>query len=213
MSQDDESKCNTAYQYFKCAKPLDFSYRNLVSLEELNGNEEPLPLRLRGAPKKNPKSNRYRTGSFWLNKNNLKNVNGLRNLADRLFEMADYLSWLDLSDNNLTSISDEFLLFPNLSMLYLHKNNIQDCVDSYKLRKLNKLRTLTLHKNPMCVFPCYRSTVISFLPNLRKLDNVVVVRSEREQDRKSLDKNVRVRLTNMYPEDFNCALESTKRLY
>ncbi|XP_016659818.1 leucine-rich repeat-containing protein 51-like isoform X2 [Acyrthosiphon pisum] len=106
MSQDDESKCNTAYQYFKCAKPLDFSYRNLVSLEELNGNEEPLPLRVRGAPKKSLKSNRYKTGSFWLNKNNLKNVNGLRNLADRLFEMADYLSWLDLSDNNLTSISD-----------------------------------------------------------------------------------------------------------
>lgn len=75
-------------------------------VSELNGNEEPLPLRVRGAPKKNLKNNRYRTGSFWLNKNNLKNVNGLRNLADRLFEMADYLSWLDLSDNNLTSISD-----------------------------------------------------------------------------------------------------------
>ncbi|XP_060856691.1 leucine-rich repeat-containing protein 51-like [Metopolophium dirhodum] len=211
MSQDDESKCNTAYQYFKCAKPLDFSYRNLVSLEELNGNEEPLPLRVGGAPKKNLKSNRYKTGSFWLNKNNLKNVNGLRNLADRLFEMADYLSWLDLSDNNLTSISDEFLLFPNLSMLYLHKNNIQDFVDSYKLRKLDKLRTLTLHKNPMCGLPCYRSTVISFLPNLRKLDHVVVVRSEREQDRKSFDKNVRERLTNAYPEDFLCTIESTKR--
>lgn len=107
----------------------------------------------------------------------------------------------------------EYLLFPNLSMLYLHKNNIQDFVDSYKLRKLNKLRTLTLHKNPMCELPCYRSTVISFLPNLRKLDHVVVVRSEREQDRKSLDKNVRERLTNAYPEDFRCTIESTKRPY
>ncbi|CAI6353960.1 unnamed protein product [Macrosiphum euphorbiae] len=96
-------------------------------------------------------------------------------------------------------------------MLYLHKNNIQDYVDSYKLRKLDKLRTLTLHKNPLCGLPCYRSTVISFLPNLRKLDHVVVVRSEREQDRKSLDKNVRERLTNAYPEDFLCTIESTKK--
>ncbi|XP_060848622.1 leucine-rich repeat-containing protein 51-like [Rhopalosiphum padi] len=210
MSQDDDSKCSMSYQYFKCAKPLDFSYRNLVSLEELNGNEKPLPLRVRGAPKKNLKSNRYKTGSFWLNKNYLKNVNGLRNLADRLFEMADYLSWLDLSDNNLTSISDEFLLFPNLSMLYLHRNDIQDFVDTYKLRNLKKLRTLTLHNNPMCEISCYRSTVIHFLPNIRKLDNVVVVRSEREYERKSLDKNVRARLTNAYPEDFRCPLDSTK---
>lgn len=84
-------------------------------VSELNGNEEPLPLRVRGAPKKGLRSNRYKTGSFWLNKNNLKNVNGLRNLADRLFEMADYLSWLDLSDNNLTSISD-------VSMYYIPYN-------------------------------------------------------------------------------------------
>lgn len=75
-------------------------------LIELNGNEKPLPLRVRGEPKKNPLSNRYKTGSFWLNNNNLKNVNGLRNLADRLLEMSDYLSWLDLSGNNLTVISD-----------------------------------------------------------------------------------------------------------
>lgn len=98
-------------------------------------------------------------------------------------------------------------------MLYLHKNNIQDFVDTYKLRKLNKLRTLTLHNNPMCGTPCYRNTVIHFLPNLRKLDNVVVVRSEREQQIKTLDKDVRIRLTNAYPEDFNYTLESTKTRY
>lgn len=73
---------------------------------ELNGNDQPLPLRVRGAPTKNRQNNRYQTGSFWLNNNELKNVNGLRSLADRLFEMADYLSWLDLSGNNLTTISD-----------------------------------------------------------------------------------------------------------
>lgn len=44
MSQDDESKCNTAYQYFKCAKPLDFSYRNLVSLEGIHGSKLLIPI-------------------------------------------------------------------------------------------------------------------------------------------------------------------------
>lgn len=72
----------------------------------MNGNEKPLIQRVHGAPKKNRKSNRYKTGSFWLNNNNLRNVNGLKNLTDRLLEMSDYLSWLDLSDNNLNVISD-----------------------------------------------------------------------------------------------------------
>lgn len=76
----------------------------VFTFSELNGNEKPV-LRTKGAPKKNKRSNRYRTGSFWLNNNNLKSVNGLRNLADRLLEMADYLSWLDLSGNNLTMVS------------------------------------------------------------------------------------------------------------
>lgn len=45
MSQDDEPLCNSAYQYFKCAKPLDFSYRNLVSLEGIRHSQElPIPI-------------------------------------------------------------------------------------------------------------------------------------------------------------------------
>uniref|UniRef100_A0A2S2QMC0 Leucine-rich repeat-containing protein 51 n=1 Tax=Sipha flava TaxID=143950 RepID=A0A2S2QMC0_9HEMI len=105
MSQEHQ-EYDTAYQYFKCAKPLDYSSRGLKSLEELNGNGPPLQLSVRGAPKKCRMSKRYKTGSFWLNKNNLEIVNGLRTLAERLFDKADYLSWLDLSHNNLTTISD-----------------------------------------------------------------------------------------------------------
>jgi hypothetical protein len=55
----------------------------------------------------------------------------------------------------------EFLLFPNISMLYLHANKIEDIVEVFNLR------TLTLNKNPMCV-TCvhYRSIVIYMVPGL-----------------------------------------------
>ncbi|XP_025407348.1 leucine-rich repeat-containing protein 51-like, partial [Sipha flava] len=153
----------------------------------LNGNGPPLQLSVRGAPKKCRMSKRYKTGSFWLNKNNLEIVNGLRTLADRLFDKADYLSWLDLSHNNLTTISDEFLSFPNMSMLYLHANNIEDIVEVIKMRKLSKLRILTLNKNPMCVACAhYRSIVIYMVPGLQKLDNTVVVGSERNSFKPSM---------------------------
>jgi len=76
----------------------------------LNGNEQPLLQSVNGGPKKNRMNNRYRTGSFWLSNNNLKHVNGLRILVDRLLEMPDYLSWLDLSGNHLTKISNVSIL-------------------------------------------------------------------------------------------------------
>lgn len=74
----------------------------------------------------------------------------------------------------------EFEDFPNLSMLYLHRNNIEDFDEVNKLQKLKSLRTLTLNNNPMCIVTNFRNTVIQRLPDLRKLDNVVIVKSERE---------------------------------
>lgn len=87
-------------------------------------------------------------------------------------------------------------------MLYLQRNNIEDFVEVYKLRKLKKLRTLSLNDNPMALVPHYRVTVIHLVPNLRKLDNVVVVQSERESLKQPLVKGVWSRLSNVYPEDF-----------
>lgn len=65
-------------------------------------------------------------------------------------------------------------------MLYLHRNNIEDFDEVFKLQKLDNLRTLTLNNNPMCMHINFRTTVIQQLPGLKKLDNVVVVKSERE---------------------------------
>lgn len=103
----------------------------------------------------------------------------------------------------LSGFFQEFLLFPNLSMLYLHQNEIEDFVEVYKLRELNKLRTLTLNNNPMCTNPKYRSNIVQLLPKIRKLDNVVVLRSERESKSLSICKDIQVRLRKSYPDDFN----------
>lgn len=104
--------------------------------------------------------------------------------------------------------SQEFLYFPNLSMLYLHKNNIEDLVEAYKLRKLTKLKTLTLNRNPMCNNSNYRTAIVHMLPELKKLDNVVVIRSERDLCKMPLSKDTQMRLLVAYPEDFDNGLKT-----
>jgi hypothetical protein len=102
------------------------------------------------------------------------------------------------------TLSQEFLSFPNMSMLYLHANNIEDIVEVIKMRKLSKLRILTLNKNPMCVACAhYRSIVIYMVPGLQKLDNTVVVGSERNSFKPSMiNRNMWARLSTVYPDDF-----------
>lgn len=96
-------------------------------------------------------------------------------------------------------------------MLYLHRNNIEDVVEVYKLRKLPKLKTLTLSNNPLCDVEHYRSTIIHLLPDIRKLDNVVVVRSERDSKKTPLSRVIRVRLSHAYPEEFGGVVPETGR--
>lgn len=91
-------------------------------------------------------------------------------------------------------------MFPNLSMLYLHRNNISDLTEVYKLRKLTKLRALKLNDNPMAMSAGYRGNVVRFLPGLRKLDNVVVLRSERETFGVPLTKELQARMSATYPD-------------
>jgi hypothetical protein len=49
-----------------------------------------------------------------------------------------------------------------------------------KLKRLPKLRKLTLNGNPMAELPTYRKTVTTHLPNLRVLDFAGFTPSERE---------------------------------
>ena len=65
------------------------------------------------------------------------------------WHVQEELSWLDASFNNLTSIEDIIVQYPNLTVLYLHANKIESIAQVKKLAKLTKLTKLTLHGNPL----------------------------------------------------------------
>lgn len=66
-------------------------------------------------------------------------------------------------------------------MIYLHANAIADIGQVDKLRGLSKLRSLTLHGNPLEETPNYRFYVIAHLPSLRSLDFSPVTPVERDR--------------------------------
>lgn len=91
------------------------------------------------------------------------------------------LSWLDLSFNEITEIGEEFVQFSNLKIIYLHGNKMSNINNILKLRKLTKLRTLTLHGNPIELLSNYRSYIVILLPKLLNLDFSPIIMQERKK--------------------------------
>jgi len=124
---------------------------------------------------------RYITGTLWLSNNLLNSMEGLQRLADRVLDDPAYLSWLDLSFNEINEIGEDIEKFTNLKILYLHGNKIANIADTLKLRKLQNLRSLTLHGNPIEDVPCYRSYIVHLLPQLLVLDFSPVIAAEKKK--------------------------------
>ncbi|GAB6025262.1 hypothetical protein CHUAL_010682 [Chamberlinius hualienensis] len=80
---------------------------------------------------------------------------------------------LSLSVNSITTLAD-FAHCPNLQELYVRKNKVSDLSEILYLRDLPKLRHFWLEDNPCATGDRYRLTVLKYLPNLKKLDNIVV---------------------------------------
>jgi len=83
---------------------------------------------------------------------------------------------LSLSVNCIITLAD-IQNCKNLQELYIRKNKIPDLNEVCWLRDLTKLKNLWLEENPCCnaqQSDLYRATVIRNLPQLQKLDNVVV---------------------------------------
>ena len=64
-------------------------------------------------------------------------------------------------------------------MIYLHGNNIYTISNVDKLSSLRKLKSLTLHGNPVEVSPGYRCYVLSTIPQLQTFDFSGVTKEER----------------------------------
>jgi Leucine-rich repeat (LRR) protein len=124
---------------------------------------------------------RYVTSTLWLGNNLLTSTEGLEHLANRVLERPDYLSWLDLSFNEIREITEEIGKFTNIKILYLHGNKISSITDILKLQKLKNLRSLTLHGNPIEDIPCYRNYIIHLLPQLLALDFSQVIAGEKKR--------------------------------
>uniref|UniRef100_A0A096N9B6 Leucine-rich repeat-containing protein 51 n=2 Tax=Papio anubis TaxID=9555 RepID=A0A096N9B6_PAPAN len=125
--------------------PLDYSFRSIHIIQDLVNEEPRTGLR----PLKRSKSGKSLTQSLWLNNNVLNDLRDFNQVASQLLEHPENLAWIDLSFNDLTSIDPVLTTFFNLSVLYLHGNSIQHLGEVNKLAVLPRLRSLTLHGNPM----------------------------------------------------------------
>lgn len=96
----------------------------------------------------------------------LTDITVIRNLV--------HVEVLSLSVNCITTLAD-IQYCTNLQELYIRKNQIQDLNEICWLRNLTKLKNLWLEENPCAqAGEIYRMTVIKNLPQLQKLDNVMV---------------------------------------
>ncbi|KAL6261373.1 hypothetical protein P5V15_006469 [Pogonomyrmex californicus] len=161
------------------APPLDLSFKKATTMDELMEKRAQI-IRTRKAPVRTFKD-RYVTSTLWLSNNLLKSMDGLQRLVDRILDDPEYLSWLDLSFNEISEIGEEIKKFSNLKILYLHGNKIANIADTLKLTKLQNLRSLTLHGNPIEDIPCYRGYIVHLLPQLLVLDFSPVISAEKKK--------------------------------
>lgn len=68
--------------------------------------------------------------------------------------------------------------FLNLKALYLHGNCIKSLASVDKLKKLQKLLSLTLNGNPIESTSIYRTYVIGAVPQIRSLDHSTITQDE-----------------------------------
>uniref|UniRef100_A0A8C9DLC5 Transmembrane O-methyltransferase n=1 Tax=Prolemur simus TaxID=1328070 RepID=A0A8C9DLC5_PROSS len=155
--------------------PLDYSFRSIQIIQDLV-SEEPRPgLR----PLRHSKSGKSLTQSLWLNNNVLNDLKDFSQVVSQLLEYPQNLAWIDLSFNDLTSIDPVLTTFFNLSVIYLHGNSIHRLGEVNKLAVLPRLRSLTLHGNPMEEEKGYRHYVLCTLPRITTLDFSGVTKADR----------------------------------
>ena len=114
-----------------------------------------------------------------LNNNTISDLSSLQNIMSKILVNWQWLAWIDLSFNDITALDVSFTEFPELRLIYLHGNSIENINQIDKLKKVKHLHTLTLHGNPVEMTENYRYHVLSRLPALKSLDFSAVTKQER----------------------------------
>lgn len=91
------------------------------------------------------------------------------------------LRWLDLSNNFLQTVDPLLLKYPNLTVIYLHGNQITKFTEVDKLAELPHLSKLTLHGNPVEEMRNYRLYMVCKMPSIRSLDFIGITKVDRDR--------------------------------
>jgi len=125
---------------------------------------------------------KYCSKAIRLCNNQLKTFDDFTTSLQAVIDEPDALEWIDLSFNDFHNIDQVLLQYPNVKVLYLHANFIQDIKEINKLAGLPQLKTLTLHGNHnLDGAKGYRQYVIATLPNLEFLDFSRITKADREK--------------------------------
>eukprot|EP00794_Sanderia_malayensis_P006922 gene6922-7700_t len=170
--------------------PLDFTFMCLTSVAECldesprwknsKGEKKNIVKETKDAEKETKEKKKYKTNAIRLSNNVISDWTAFSTTVAELVEEPSNLEWIDLSFNDIKDIDKCILEYPNLKVLYLHGNGIEEVCQVEKLSKLTNLRTLTLHGNPIEDEAVgYRQYVISRLPQLRNFDFSTVTKQDR----------------------------------
>lgn len=192
--------------------PLDYSYMEIKDIQHLHLNE---PASGKAKPRPPPevegdgdnptpavaeprKQPHLRTQGLRLGYNHMTHLDGAVEHVEKVMDdPINYLNMLDLSHNKFSTIPTNLCLFKNLSVLYLHGNQITNIDEVKKLKKLKNLQKLTLHGNAVFYDATehqgrtaaqlqetnyYRPRIIYYLrgTQLKSLDNITITPKDRE---------------------------------
>lgn len=157
--------------------PLDFSFYRIQKLKKVSDNS-PRVNRLGKEPPM--RYGLYISRSLWLSYNEIFCLQNLYDLTRRTMLYPEKLTWIDLSSNKIKHVDDNiFTQFPNLAILYLHNNEMEEFLSVFFLKKVKSLRCLTLHRNPLAQIAEYRAVTIAMVPWLTNLDSIAILPSEK----------------------------------
>ncbi|PAA67101.1 hypothetical protein BOX15_Mlig024484g2 [Macrostomum lignano] len=159
--------------------PVNYGFMEISKLEDML-DQEPRPIPNSKKGYKKDKNGKFMSNGLLLNSNGIESVASLPEFVTELFASPSNLSWIDLSHNCLTTIPDVLLSFPNLQILNLHSNRIEDLQQVEKLGQLRQLKKLSLHANPIEKQKGYFYFVLGLVPTLNTLDFSGITKGERK---------------------------------